>query len=280
MGCGPEQDAFGLQPARPYKAGPRRSRTRTQRPGGQKVLVSIPQCRPIPQPRERKGRRCARSPRCRKHRSHGHGHLISFRPRPRPRPRFADDRLAHACSYCRFWLPDRDDQLWAALRAWSVPRPAVAGEWMGPRRVFAGGRDSEPPVGRRSAVRRRSGRPIRGGAGDLHRCGPLRARPRPDGVFDQSEHASTFRRRADRIRPFRLLVQPRHRRAWPAGAGKLAIAGLRRGNGSRLVRTVLVLAARPRAQRCLRLAARPADVLRHHPPHPAAVARFGSAEDR
>src|SRR2546430_12376524 len=42
MGYGPEQDAFGLQPARPYKAGPRRSRTPTRRPRGSESPRSDP----------------------------------------------------------------------------------------------------------------------------------------------------------------------------------------------------------------------------------------------
>ena len=79
------------------------------------------------------------------------------------------------------------------------------------------------------------------------------------GIFMMA-HATTpatlllSSRRADRLRPVRLLVQSGHLVVRQAAAGKLALARLRRRHGVGLVRPVPVLAARRKPDRHFRLA--------------------------
>ena len=105
-------------------------------------------------------------------------------------------------------------------------------------------------------------------------------RPRRHGQCLDAGHAASRRRRADRLRPRRLLLQPRHRRLQQAPAGSLASARLRRRHRRRLLRPVPVSAVRQRPHRGVRLALDVDRLRGEHSPHPAAVDPFGDAPAR
>ena len=122
-------------------------------------------------------------------------------------------------------------------------------------REFAWGRDvfglalalAEPAVGPGSADRRRDRRPLRDRARHGRRRAALCRRPAHDALFDDAVVARHQRRRADRLRPVRLLVQP-----GAVGLQQVAAAGearhrARRRHRRRIVRPVPVRAVRRRA---------------------------------
>ena len=89
--------------------------------------------------------------------------------------------------------------------------------------------------------------------------------------------ARSLGRRADRLRPRRLLVPDGGRRARQARAGELALVRVRRRHRRGLVRPVPVLAARACADRRVLLADRAAGLRRHDAAGAAAVAGAGDA---
>ena len=138
-------------------------------------------------------------------------------------------------------------------------------------------RDPEPALGPRPALRGRGGRPVRRPPGALRRRAPLRARPRRDGLCDDARHAASRRRRAHRLRPLGLLVQPGARRLRQAAAGEVAAHGLRRRHGGGLLRPVPVSADRQRPDRSFGWQQALVVFAASAAPGPAAVARARDA---
>ena len=96
---------------------------------------------------------------------------------------------------------------------------------LGPRRLRARDGDPEAALGRGAAVRRRARRPLRHGAGAR---AAARCSMRPASVWmalcDDAARAAPVGRRADRLRPRRLLVHARARRLRQAAAAGMALA--------------------------------------------------------
>ncbi len=160
--------------------------------------------------------------------------------------------LAHAGRRSRLRLPDRHAHIRAALVLRVFPDADVERAWLGPRCLRARLRDSEFAVGHRSAVRGRRRRQVRHRARALHRHRALCGGPRLDDRFDDARHARYHRRRADRFRAFRLLVQYRALRFRKNHEAGVARPRARPRHRRRLVRPVSVRAVRRGADRQLR----------------------------
>ena len=208
----------------------------------------------------------------------------TFRGSPcrlRPRLRRRSLRLADAGRADRGRLRHRADRLRAALGARPVPHADVVRAWLGPRDLLVRDRACRTCCGAR-----RSRSPAR----IADRFGPVRVlcagailyahRPCLDGQRDLDADARSFGRRADRLRPCRLLVPDGGRRARQARAGELARLRVRRRHRGRLVRPVPVFAAGACADRSVLLADRAAGLRRHDAAGAAAVAGAGDAAGR
>ena len=125
---------------------------------------------------------------------------------------------------------------------------------MGPRRLRPRARGSEPVVGPGPTGRRRDRRPVRRPARDVCRRRALRRRPVDDALRHDAAFARYRRRRADRLRPVRLLVQSGAVGVQQAAAARAAGRGARRRNRRRIVRAVPVRAVRRGDDRQFRLA--------------------------
>ena len=132
--------------------------------------------------------------------------------------------LAHAPRHRHQRLHHRDPRFRTAFGSRFLPYAAVAGQRLGSRRFRARFGDSESVVGDRPAFRRRHRRPIRHRARAVRGRAPLCARARADGLFANARHAASVRRRADRLRAVRVLVQYRDRRVRKARPRSLGAA--------------------------------------------------------
>ena len=193
------------------------------------------------------------------------------------RSRRAHDRLAHARGHHRLRLPDLADRLRPALRLRLLSHTHVGSEWLGARRFRARLCAAEPALGHGSAVCRRGRGPLRHGAGAERRRAALCRRPRADGLHDVPGHPAGDGGRSDRLRPFGLLVQSRHRGVRQAAGRALPHDRDRRRDGGGIVRPVPVRAVRRRADRRRRLAAGAAGVRRHAAADRSAGARARDA---
>ena len=152
--------------------------------------------------------------------------------------------LAHARGRPDLRLPHLHDRLRAALDPRLLPHADVPRPGLGARGVRALGRDPDAALRRRPAVFGRHRRPLRHRARDHCRDAALCRRHLHDGARLDAGNAVPLERRADRLRPVRLLVQSGDLVVRQAAAGKLAFARLRRRHRLGLVRPVPVLSAR------------------------------------
>ena len=177
-------------------------------------------------------------------------------------------------------LPDRPHHFRPSGLVGPVPAADDHGIWLGPRHLRLRHRDPEPALGRRPALRRRGRRPVRRLPRALRGRASLCARPRRHGLCHHARRSAYRRRRADRLRPVRLLVQPGARRLRQAPAGEVAAHGLRRRHGGGLLRPVPVPAHRQRADRCVRLASGATGLRRQRAARHAPGSRARDAADR
>ncbi len=171
-------------------------------------------------------------------------------------------------------LPDRRDDLRAALGNGLLPAADARRKGLGPPDLRPRHGAAEPVLGPRPAVVRGDRRPLRDLARAGHRRRHLCGRPGADGECQLAVDALSRRRRAGRARRRGRFVQHRARRLRPAYAAGTPQHRVRHRHRRRLGRHVPVRADQPGHDRCLWLVrhtglsrhrhARPAD-----PGHPA-----------
>src|SRR5215217_2339284 len=176
----------------------------------------------------------------------------------RRRPLF---HLAHARRSRAVRVLHFGPELWAAVVARFLYDAALQREQLGPRCVRARHRHSKSVVGPGPAARGRDCGQVRRTARTQRRRAHVRAGSLSDRSCDGARARVHLRGRARWLRPVGLRGAHRDRRARQAIAGELADTCVRRGDGSRLVWPVPVLAARGQPDGRVRLADYTRDLL-------------------